>query len=187
MTKEKIDLLRRELTDDLLEKLVLHAKFLVDVHFWRGQRGGDVLPRGESYESIVHLTVEKLILGKIEWKPHEVDLEYFLKQAVRREVGHYSKLKENVATTTASVEAVAARSNRWPQGEEEGARWAEDFLEFLRIRREDLLVDIVECILEDADKPRMISRKLGLEGRDLYNARKRLQRALGEFLSRGGM
>ena len=135
----------------------------------------------------MHLAVEKLILGIIDWKPNEVDLEYFLKQAVRREVGHYSRLKENVVVTTVSEEGIAARPNCWLQSEEEGTRWVEDFLEFLRSRREVLLVDIVECILEDTGKPRMISRKLALERPDLYNARKRLQRALGEFLSRGGM
>lgn len=51
---------------------------------------------------------------------------------------------------------------------------------------EDLLQRIVECIIEGPIKPEDIAGKLGVESKDIYNAKKRLQRKLREYREREG-
>lgn len=170
--------LHQQLTQEVISSFVKYARFLIRLRFWRGQQGGDILPRGDSPESIVNSVVEKLLDGKINWDPQEVPLRYFLRQAIRREVGHLSTLLENRKGTTAEGLEYAV----WPSNEFEGEQWVADFLEFLRSNGERDLVEVVRCMLDTDGKPRTIASRLGMSQIEIYNAKKRLSRRLNSFL-----
>ena len=79
MGKEELEQLKKELraqlTPAFLRSLVRYADYLIAIHFWRGRQGGEVLPRGESSESIVQQIIGKMLDFQNRWDEKSIDLD----------------------------------------------------------------------------------------------------------------
>lgn len=178
VSEEVLEAIEKALDARTLDRLGAYAAAIARTMYWRGERGGEVLPGGESPESVVVRAVEKLIDGRNVWPRERVSLTTFLKQNIRRELHHLANSKENKAAREMEHEDEAAVAD--PRLEPGAETWLEEFLEFLASRGDEQLRAIVPMIL-DGLSPRGIAGALRVQPNEIYNARKRLKRLMLEF------
>ena len=197
-----LDLLDQHPWEDTIPKLVTHALKKSRRLYWRAIYGGH-LPEGKEAVDLVHQAIEKLLTGQREWNPDaNPDLFLYLRGIVDSDLNHLAKSWENRFTQSEMMQVSGTDCdgeekefsviNMVPsavpnpeevllhQGEEsraDGFFWG--FYESLADKPR--LQKIIECILDDVEKPADIAEKLGEPVNEIYNARKQLQRRLDEY------
>lgn len=173
--------LQSELTDSEIRKLVSYSEFLVGLYTWRGVSAARLLPRGESPQSILSIVIEKLLNGKVRWRTDRDELQVFLRRAIRREISHLARLKEN-RTEIMTTDDVNCILSEWPNSSRSSSNWLREFHEYLEQREESDLILMVSSMLEGITRPSDLSVTMGLEVTNVYNIKKRLRRRLRHFL-----
>ena len=203
MDFEKISsILERYLTPDLIQNLSLFAFRLAQKHSWWGKPGITetnpttnlpflTLPGGETTDSLIPRLIDKILDGSNVWDPDSVPLEVFLKQNIRREIGHLSNSKENRATKRLDEESEhydpALRHNMNPreiliseEAEAQDRQFLNAFYDHLIENDEEEAIKVIDLLM-DGYKPSEIEKLLGMKIKEIYNLKKRLKRQFKFF------
>lgn len=200
-----LDLLEAHPWEETIPRLLAHASSKSKRLFWKGIYGGP-LPEGNEVEDLVYQAIEKVLTGQRQWDPTtSPDLFLFLKGVVDSSLSHLARSWENryvrkettsvAATDNAEdehgtgiidcVPATASNPEEMLLQQEDEARCEELFLIiFDSLEDEPLLQKILECLLDDVEKPADIAEKLSVPVKEIYNARKKLQRRLADHCRR---
>jgi hypothetical protein len=190
------------MTDREWERIVLqlarYAKRKSRMYFYRG--GYDLLPNGDSLESLVHTAILKLYSGERDWDPDKrPDLLIHLKGVVKSLLWHSVKSFDNRALVPEPPEPDDEDGRGWAAREKyELAAWQSSdaatpcgilldderrtigarALEVLLIECKDdqVLLGMIELMKEGITKPAILASKLGLQTKEIYVAIKRLER-----------
>lgn len=197
-----LNLLDQHPWEDTIRRLNAYASNKTRRLFWRSIYGGH-LPKGKEVVDVVQQAIEKVLSGKRKWDPDiHPDLYEYLKSVIDSDLNHLADSKDNKLTRseTKLVSGTDCEGNEneisfFDLRPSEQLDPAEDLLQqenedlaykFVWNFHESLadkprLQKIVECMLDDIDKPAEIAEQLGEHVNDIYNARKQLQRRLDEY------
>lgn len=203
MDKETLARIEKDLTDEKIERLTQYAIKLARAKVWWRHAGGEILPEGESPETIVSRVLEKLIDGSNTWPYERVSLYTFLKRNIQREIGHLATCKENKSKrmlTELEDEDPELSELRWQtilafseigkalDPREEAIRKQEDekcqeLLDelYYSLQSDEVAAKVVESLL-DGRKPREIAEQLGIEKNEVYNAQRLIRRLLKKVM-----
>jgi hypothetical protein len=189
--------LRWEDWASLRQETVAFAQEEIRRRKWRGARGG-VLPGGRDAEDVAGQAIGELLSGKGRLAPGwtRERLVRELRRLVGRRVRVLHGLREASAMRS-EWEAVAPQNGAEPvsvfegmaDGSEAAAERQEMLVELRRVlekhlEREPELRGLFGCLCAGITKPEEIARRLGMEQREVRNARKRLERRLAGFRGR---
>jgi hypothetical protein len=166
--------------------------------YWRGIKDG-TMPDGNEAIDIVDQAIEDVLSGRRAWHPtKQPALFAHLRSTVDSKLSHLVKSKENrrvraISPPTDDGNPSEPSLPRRPgdtavsppdilmQAEEE--RLAEEFFWgfYELLDGEPILQKIVECIVDGIDKPAEVAAQVGVPRREIYNARKTLQRRLSDY------
>lgn len=187
--------LEEQLTDELVERLSLHACFLVQRYFGLelGEGRTASLPGGETPGSLITLLIEKLLDGRNTWDPAKVPLEVYFVKNLEREVGHRRNSAEfrnyDIAGTAGLAGDDGATMPDFGTSGPDPRTAAEDAE--ARKKTADLIDQIEAEIGDDAEcmqvfqemyindlKPADVATELGWQVGTVRNVQKRLRRIL---------
>lgn len=204
-----LEALQNELTKELVGRLVAYCAMKAARRLWYGLlvREDPSLAEGQQSEDIVQTVIAKTIAGAVDgpgkgrriWDGRRTLYDYFtsqidselnnlgrswVNQKFRRasqmerisDDGHQESFFESVADEkTENPEEIALR--------EEVEAAADDFVSgFLDVLGDDdFLVAVVGQIIDGVRKPREIAAALNVRVDEVYKARKRLRRRLGDY------
>jgi DNA-directed RNA polymerase specialized sigma24 family protein len=187
--------LEAHLWEDTIPRLELYAIRKAKRLYWQGMMNGN-MPSGKEAQDVVQDAIEDVLTGRRSWNPAtQPDLFVHLRSIVDSKLSHLVDSKENRSVRSESALGVknedankVASLARLPdsspsqfetllQAEAEDFFWG--FYECLA--GEPLLQNIIECIDAGIDKPGEIAAHLGVPPKEMYNARKRLQRRVNEY------
>ena len=169
---------------------------------WRTQNPVE-LPGGETVDSIVSKSIEKLFSGDRHWDPDkEPDVKQYLMGVIDSLLNHLADSKENTLITV-TPEPGSTDAPAWESGSpkrDPAADWlvpARPSPEALVLKQErahledralDLLIDecaddeilinVLEAMMDGHEKPAEIAKAKGMSIKEVYNATKRLDRKL---------
>jgi hypothetical protein len=184
--------------EKIFDELVRYAKRRSRRHFYR--TGGDLLPNGDSLESLANTAIQKLYSGQRDWNPDQrPDLLTHLKGIVRSLLSHSVESFDNRRLVTEPDEPESEDERGWAERQDyETATWrhsgAQDPCAILLEKERQLVADRALALLvskckddriglgmiglmrEGITKPAIFAQKLGLEPEQIYAAVKRLDR-----------
>ncbi|MDD5286787.1 MAG: hypothetical protein PHD54_13105 [Desulfuromonadaceae bacterium] len=197
-----LDLLNQHPWEVTIPKLEAHALNKSRRLFWRSIYGGH-LPGGKEVVDLVQQSIEKVLYDQRKWDPDaNPDLFIYLKGIVDSDINHLADSEDNKLTRSETKLVSGAdcegdeteisffdlKPSDLPspveillQEEEEDLAYKFFWGFHESLSDKPRLQKIVECILDDVDKPADIAQKLGEHVNDIYNARKQLQRRLEEY------
>ena len=168
------------------------------MYFYR--TGDDLLPNGDSVESLVNTAIQKLYSGERDWDPiRRPDLLIHLKGVVKSLLWHSVKSSDNRMLVPEPAEPDDEDGRGWAARQEyelAGWQWSGSetpcgilldaerrtigarALEMLLIECKDdqVLLGMIELLQEGITKPAILARQLGFQTKDIYVAIKRLER-----------
>jgi DNA-directed RNA polymerase specialized sigma24 family protein len=181
--------------EDTIPRLVLYAIRKAKRLYWQGIMNGH-MPGGREAQDVVQDAIEDVLNGRRFWNPvSQPDLFAHLRSIVDSKLSHLVESMEHRSVRSES--ALGARNEDAPgltslaelpasgaspfetlvQAEAEDFFWG--FYELLA--DEPLLQKVIEWIDAGIDRPADIAVHLGVPPREIYNARKRLQRRLNDY------
>lgn len=187
----------------LVERLAAYALRKMRKLRWRGIRyaprsRGLTGARGNEPEDLVSDVVLRVIQGeRVGSCQDQTDLEQYLRSAIDSRVNHLACSLENRRTKEAVVEAAAkaeapslesrlpSRSDATPLDLVEDREDRERFRAVARKAVEDdaMLAQLLECLLAELS-PAEAAEYLAVDVKEIYAARKRLDRALSKALGK---
>lgn len=199
---QALNLLDQHPWEETIPKLIAYASKKSRRLFWRSIYGGH-LPEGKEVVDIVQQAIEKVLSGQRNWDPDaNPDFFMYLKGIVDSDLNHLADSEEN-RLTRSETKLVSGTNCEGDQNEIsffdlKPSEQPNPVEALLQLENEDLaykfvwdfhesladkprLQKIVECMLDDIDKPADIAEQMGENVNEIYNARKQLQRRLGEY------
>lgn len=200
--KQALDLLDQHPWEDTIPRLVTYASKKSKRLFWRAIYGGH-LPEGKEVADVVQQAIEKVLSGQRNWDPAVYpDLFEYLKSVLDSDLNHLADCEDNKLTR--AEPKITSRKDSDGEAKEIGffdlmpSKRPDPVEALLQQENEDIsykfvwdfhesladkprLQKIIECVLDDIDKPADIAEQMGEHVNDIYNARKQLQRRLDEF------
>jgi hypothetical protein len=198
----KAEEMLKQITDgqweNIISELARYARRRGCKHFYRG--GRDLLPNGDSFESLANTAIQKLYSGARDWDPDQrPDLLTHLKGIVKSLVSHSVESFDNRRLVAEPDEPESQDEQRWAERQYyEMAAWrhsgAKDPFAILLEKERQFIADralgllVTECkddriglgmialVREGITKPAILAKKLGLEPKQIYAASKRLDR-----------
>jgi hypothetical protein len=205
------DLLGR-MPDDELEKMILELGYYAlkvrNEYRWR-TKDKEALPKGETVNSVVSLSFEKVWSGERRWNPaQQPDFMKFMRDVIDSLINHLACGKDNVLLTPAPDQD-SGDYHDWHTGSKKAAHDAEWLArseatpeqalidkesqaqkdEAVRALLEECALDqaltkIVNAMLEGYGQCGEIAKVVGIEVKDVYNAMKRLDRKIASVSRR---
>jgi hypothetical protein len=198
----KAEEMLKQMTHDQWEninsELKQYARRRGSRHFYRG--GRDVLPNGDSFESLPNTAIQKLFSGARDWDPDQrPDLLTHLKSIVKSLVSHSVESFDNRRLVAEPEEPESYDEQGWAERqyyEMAACRYSglkdplatllEKERQFIADRALGLLVSeckddrialaMIALRQEGITKPAILAKKLGIEPKQIYAASKRLDR-----------
>jgi hypothetical protein len=169
--------------EKIFDELVCYAKRKSRKHY---RTGGDLLPNGDSFESLVNTAIQKLYSGERDWNPDQrPDLLIHLKGIVRSLLSHSVESFDNRRFVAEADEPEMA-TWRYSGAKDPCAIFLEKERQLIADRALGLLVtkckddrialDMIGLMHEGITKPDILAQKLGIEPKQIYAAAKRLDR-----------
>jgi len=175
--------------DDLVARLLLLAMARLSRMTWRGRRGA-ATPGAAEAEDFVNEAIAKTISGQRVWHQEKCTLFQHLAGVVVSDISHAAEAAENRLTRVEDVKE--SRSEGWPPDEadqrpdqEQQALWRSEQRRVLGHLDgvDPRLAEMAELILiEDIDGSADLARRLDCSISEVANMRKRMKRALANFL-----
>lgn len=172
----------------LSKELTLYAAKRAKARYWGPNGHAERLPKGYQADDLAKKAIADLFRGKRRWDPdQEPDLLEYLCGVVDSLLSNLLRSKEFTALKT-SVDAVdvadclpCAEPN--PEERIQKAQIEGRLLDGLyeRSAKDPLVRGILECLMEDEDRPREIAAKLNCSVSEVNNAKKRLSRMFDEL------
>ena len=175
--------------DDLVPRLLLLAMSRLSRMTWRGRRG-TATPGAAEAEDFVNDAIVKTISGQRVWQEEKCTLFQHLAGVVVSDISHAAEAAEN--RLMRADDAKENQSAGWPPGkaderpdQEQEALWRSEQRRVLG-HLDDIdprLAEMAELILiEDVDGSADLAKRLGCSISEVVNMRKRMKRALANFL-----
>ena len=183
-------LLEEQLTEEIMQRLMAHAVRKAQRLYWQGIRNGP-MPGGDAHDVVI-TAVEKVWTGRRNWElDQQPDLFLYLKGVVDSEINNLVESKANrrlrvalpdVNTEDQPDDLVVPSVEEEESRREEERRSDDFFLGFYDyLNAEPDLQKILDCFFDGIVKPRKIAAKLDVNAKDIYNARKRLDKRLKAY------
>jgi hypothetical protein len=175
--------------DDLVPRLLLLAVSRLYRMTWRG-RAGEAPPGAAEAEDYVNDAISKTIAGVRVWNPDNCTLFQHLAGVVVSDIGHAARSMENRTTVAPPKDPPG---DRWPPDPADDAPDPERTAEWRSERNRLLgyleatdacLAQMAELMLtRDMQDTESLSAALGIAGPEVANRRKRLKRAVRNYMA----
>lgn len=214
MDKSVLELLKNADWDRICAELLKYALYKVGRRYFRQNSPINGLLKEDLAEEVVQRAIYKVMEGVRKWNPDEKDdLLIFLKSVVKSEVSHLDDDEESQITDrfktvqdghdVIEVEELQRKGN--PRNRHTIEQRPSDVVtpesQLIEKEREqcdclaqqailDLvkgqpdLEDVILCIMEDIYTPREIAAELGVDVKEIYNRKKKLQRLYSDLYKR---
>lgn len=175
--------------DELVPRLLLLAMSRLSRMTWRGRRGA-ATPGAAEAEDFVNEAIVKTMSGQRVWQKDKSTLFQHLAGVVVSDISHAAEAVEN--RLTRADDATESRSEDWPPDkadqrpdQEQEALWRSEQRRVLGHLDgiDPRLAEMAELILiEDIDGSADLAERLDCSISEVANMRKRMKRALANFL-----
>lgn len=178
MNTKKRELLRNFPWEENYPKLVAFTDWLIQGKTWNC----NILPKGQTAESIVRDVIAKTFSEERNWDPERGELFKWLKWVIRSEVSHLAKSASNRKDVRLDQPDCDEPERQLPQrllaGSPEEAIAARETIDLLleACNGEPELEDIVYAVSECSTKPKLLSEQLGRPIQEIYRDLRILRR-----------